>query len=198
MSITPKKYDKLEVSVVYKGTNPSAKRSQEWIANSLISLMKEKMLEQITVKEIMESSDLSRQTFYQVFDSKEEVLEYYMDKLFEEYLKRCKTDDIKNLCDAGKIFFEFFHQNEIFIEALAHNQKICILQKKCHEYLQNEQFMKFTHAAIHNPQEKSFSSAFVTAGLIGMLVVWIKSGKPISTDELADLVCRITNTPVST
>lgn len=182
---------------MYRGTNPSAKRSQEWIAKALISLMQEKMLEQITVKEIMENSELARQTFYQVFDSKEEVLEYYMDNLFEQYLMRCKTETVYNLCDAGKVFFEFFNENENFIDALAHNQKICILQKKCHEYLENEQFMKFTHVGIHNPQEKTFASAFVTAGLIGVLVVWIRSGKTVSTEELADLVCRITNTPVS-
>lgn len=192
-----KKYDRLEVFVVYKGTNPSAKRSQEWIAKSLIVLMQDKMLEQITVKEIMESSELARQTFYQVFDSKEEVLEYYMDNLFKEYLQRCKTASIDHLCDAGKVFFEFFHENEPFIAALAHNQKICILQRKCHEYLRNEQFMKFTHVGIHNTQEKSFASAFVTAGLIGVLVEWIQSGKTVRTEELADLVCRITNSSVN-
>lgn len=181
---------------MYKGTNPSAKRSQAWIANAFISLMQEKSLEEITVKEIMENSELARQTFYQVFDSKEEVLEYYMDSLFEEYLKRCETITVDNLCDAGKIFFQFFHENRRFVEALARNQKICILQKKCHEYLQNEQFMKFTHAGIHSPEEKTFASAFVTAGLIGVLVVWLKSDKTASTAELADLVCRITNTPL--
>lgn len=179
---------------MYKGTNPSAKRSQEWIANSLVSLMQKKPFEQITVKEIMESSELARQTFYQVFDSKEEVLEYYMDSLFVEYLKRCETESVDNLCDAGKVFFQFFHENESFVEALAQDQKVCILQKKCYEYLHNEQFMKFNHSSIRNPEEKSFASAFVTAGLIGVLVIWIKSGKTVSTDELADLVCRITNT----
>ena len=87
------------------------------------------------------------------------------------------------------------HKNESFIDTLARNQKICILQKKCHEYLQNEQFMKFTHVGIHTPEEKTFASAFVTAGLIGTLVAWINDGKTMTTDELAKLVCRITNTP---
>ena len=91
---------------MYKGTNPSAIRSQKWIANSLISLMQKKMIKDITVKEVMEKSDLSRQTFYQVFDSKEEVLEYYMADLFEEYLKRREIEIVNNLCDAGKVFFQ--------------------------------------------------------------------------------------------
>lgn len=182
---------------MYKGTNPSAKRSQEWIANSLVSLMREKLFEQISIKEIMEDSKLARQTFYQLFDSKEDVLEYYMDCLFAEYLKRCEGEAVDNLCDAAKLFFKFFNQNETFIESLAQNHKVGILQKKCSEYLQNERFMKFTHAGIHNPQEKAFASAFVTAGLIGLLVDWFKSGKTVGTEELANLVCRITNTKIT-
>lgn len=179
---------------MYKGTNPSAKRSQEWIAQTLVSLMQEKPFDQITIKEIMENSKLARQTFYQVFDSKEDVLEYYMDSLFVEYLKSCQAEVVGNLCDAAKLFFKFFGQNESFIDSLAQNYLICILQKKCSEYLQDERFMNFTHAGIQNPREKAFASAFVTAGLTGLLIDWFESGKTISTEELAGLVCRITNT----
>lgn len=179
---------------MYKGNNPSAKRSQEWISQSLVSLMLKKPLEQITVKEIMANSELARQTFYQVFDSIEDVLEYYMDTMFLEYLSRCKVEVINNLCDAAKLFFQFFNEYELFVEALTLNKKTCILQKKCQEYLQNEHFLNFTQVGIHNPQEKIFASTFVIAGLVGMLATWFQSGKTISTEELAKLVCRITNT----
>jgi AcrR family transcriptional regulator len=179
---------------MYKGNNPSAKRSQEWIAQSLISLMQKKSFEQITVKEIMENSELARQTFYQLFDSKEEVLEYYMDTLFLEYLERCHVKVIDNLCEAAKLFFQFFNDNAMFVESLTLNNKTCILQKKCQDYLQDEHFLKFIQTGVHNPEEKSYASAFVTAGLIGMLVCWFHTGKSMSTEELAHLVCRITNT----
>ncbi|GAA0753251.1 TetR/AcrR family transcriptional regulator [Clostridium sartagoforme] len=179
---------------MYKGNNPSAKRSQEWIAQSLISLMLKKSFEQITIKEIMENSELARQTFYQLFDSKEDVLEYYMDILFLDYLERCNFKIIDNLCEAAKLFFQFFNENTLFVESLKQNNKTCILQKKCQEYLQNDHFLKFIQTGVHNSEEKTFASAFVTAGLIGMLVYWFDTDKSMSTEELARLVCRITNT----
>jgi len=178
---------------VYKGNNPSAKRSQEWISQSLVSLMANKPFGQITVKEIMENSNLSRQTFYQVFDSIEEVLDYYLDTLFLKYLGHCKIGAVDNLCDAAKLFFQFFGENEPFIEALTRSEKTYILQKKCQEYLQNDHFLQFTQTGIHNLQEKTFASAFVTAGLVGMLGSWIQSGKVMGIEELAHLVCRVTN-----
>ena len=179
---------------MYKGTNPSAIRSQKMISNSLIALMQKRPFEQISITKIMETSELARQTFYQVFDSKDEVLEYYLDGLLIEYLNRCKIETVNNLCDAAKLFFQFFHENESFVELLAQNEKNCILQKKCDEYLQDEHFLKFTESGIKNPLEKTFASSFITSGLVGMLINWIQNGKKMSIDELAKLVCRITGT----
>ena len=179
---------------MYKGSNPSAIRSQKMISTALISLMKQKTFEQITITEIMEVSELARQTFYQVFDSKDEVLEYYLDALLIGYLNRCKVEIVNNLCDAAKLFFQFFKENESFVELLVKNQKDYILQKKCDEYLQDEHFLKFTQSGINNSSEKIFASAFITSGIVGILISWIQNDKNISTDELAQLVCRITGT----
>lgn len=178
---------------MYKGTNPSAKRSQNWIAEALVSLMLQKKLKEITVKEIMNATDLSRQTFYQVFDSIEDVMEYHMDTLFQEYIRRCKVEEVDNLCDAAQLFFRFFNENTPFVEALTKNNKTCILQKKCQEYLHDDNILNFSHNGIQTPEEKTYASAFVAVGLVGMLDSWFKSGKTLSTDKLADLVCRITN-----
>jgi len=179
---------------MYKGSNPAAIRSQQSIASALISLLREKDYEQITIKEIMDKSELSRQTFYQLFASKDEILEYYMDILFKKYLHVCKVEVVNDLCDAAKLFFKFFNENDEFMNMLSSNNKIKILQQKCNEYLQDEHFLKFTHVGIENADNKMFASAFITAGLTNMLDIWFKTGKSLSTDELAELVCVITNT----
>ena len=59
---------------MYVGNNATAIRSQKWIVDSLLSLMEQKPYAEITVRDICKAADLSRQTFYNVFDSKDEVL----------------------------------------------------------------------------------------------------------------------------
>ena len=61
---------------MYSGKNPSALRSQQWLADSLVDLMKVKEFQHISVKEICQQADLTRQTFYQIFSSKEDVIRY--------------------------------------------------------------------------------------------------------------------------
>ena len=68
---------------MYQGTNPSAIRSREEIIRAFFSLLQNNSLEEISIKQIMGATDLSRQTFYQIFNSKDEILEYYLDTVFE-------------------------------------------------------------------------------------------------------------------
>ena len=65
---------------MYRGSNPSALQSQQWIVDSLISLMEVKPYQQITIMDICKRADLSRQTFYNVFSQKEDVLRFCMQK----------------------------------------------------------------------------------------------------------------------
>ena len=59
---------------MYRGSNPTALQSQQWLTESLIALMEEKPFAQISVQELCRRADLSRQTFYNFFSSKEEIL----------------------------------------------------------------------------------------------------------------------------
>ena len=55
-------------------TNITALRSKTWITESLLKLMEEKDFSKITITEIIKNADLTRQTFYRNFDSKEDIL----------------------------------------------------------------------------------------------------------------------------
>ena len=74
---------------MYTGKNPSALRSKDWLRKALLQLLEEQKYTQITIKEICVRADLSRQNFYQMFDSKDEVMEYHFMILFGEFSKEC-------------------------------------------------------------------------------------------------------------
>lgn len=61
---------------MYQGTNPTAKRSQKWLADAFLELLQKTEYSKINIKDICEKADLSRQTFYQLFNDKEEVARY--------------------------------------------------------------------------------------------------------------------------
>lgn len=69
---------------MYQGNNATALRSQEWLCESLAKLMGVQPYASITIGAICKHADLSRQTFYNVFDSKEEVLRFCLRRQYEK------------------------------------------------------------------------------------------------------------------
>ena len=61
---------------MYHGTNLTAIQPQKWLGKSMTELMAEQPYQSITIAKLCAHAGLSRQTFYNVFDSKEEALRY--------------------------------------------------------------------------------------------------------------------------
>lgn len=60
--------------------------SKEWIADSFCTLLKKKDYNNITISEITQKADLSRRTFYRVFHSKQDIINYIFERIFPDYI----------------------------------------------------------------------------------------------------------------
>ena len=61
---------------------------KECIADDLFILLRTKSIESITVREITELANVSRITYYRNFTSKENVIEFKLDKLMTEWIEK--------------------------------------------------------------------------------------------------------------
>lgn len=169
---------------MYQGTNPSALRSREWITEALLALLEEKVYTQITVKDICRKADLSRQTFYQIFESKDEVMEYQFRELFSEFRDRCADFDGISLKELTCRFFEFFLEHKSFVGVLIDNNMSYMFEREFERYLpQIELFRRI------NETEKypDYSVCYAAGALSQMLIHWYEKGMEISVDEIGRL-----------
>lgn len=183
---------------MYQGSNPSALRSQREIVQAFLELLRKTPLEDISVKQVMDVTDLSRQTFYQIFDSKEEILEFYLDTVFREFIKNSKGQTIENLCDAAKLFFAFFKEYKDILGLIIQNGKSCVVQRKCREYLKQSEYIHYSLRGVRSEAEQEYAATFIISGMVAMLEQWIRkdSESQLNTDELALLICRITGSEI--
>lgn len=61
--------------------NPVAQKNQDAFCTALFQLLLKKPLEKISVTELCHMADLDRTTFYRSFESKDDVLDYYLDQI---------------------------------------------------------------------------------------------------------------------
>jgi AcrR family transcriptional regulator len=179
---------------MYTGNNPAALRSREYIVQTFLKLAETTPVSGLSIKRIMDASGLSRPTFYQIFETKEEILEYCMDRLFGDFMENVENCAVSDLCNTAQVFFAFFDRQKTFIRMMVQNGKSYILQRKCREYLLEEKYINFHQKGVLTDQEREYAMTFVANGMVGMLEEWLKADTPKeSAQDLAHLVCRITN-----
>lgn len=181
---------------MYQGNNPSALRSRGEIVRAFLSLLDTAPLEQISIKQIMDKSGYSRQTFYQIFNSKEEILEHYLDTVFGEFIAHSKQHTVENLCDAAKLFFSFFEAYKKELALMIKSGKSCVVQRKCREYLHKDEYIHYALHGVETQQQQEYATTFVISGMVAMLEQWLRedASDPIDAYQLALLVCHITGT----
>lgn len=173
-----------------KKENPISLRSKKWITDALFKLMEEKKFEEITVTDISREADLVRQTFYKNFDSKEDVIKKYMEKLSDELVEMGTNIDKYNLKNLARLHLEFWYKKSDLLKLLIkHNllDSINICYKKFIIIL-NDDSLKKDELTIQ------YSSEFFIGGLIKCIKKWVKDDFNISVDQLTNLILQIIDT----
>ena len=167
---------------MYTGTNPSALRSREWFCNALLRLLETRKYEEITVKDICREADLSRQTFYQIYDSKEEVMTYHFHRLFAAFSAGQEADQINSVRHLARHFFSFFYENRAFVGELIENNMTYVLERQFENYL--PQIALFTQGS-QQEAYPDYSVAFIAGALTQLLVHWREKGYAPDIDALS-------------
>lgn len=170
---------------MYTGNNPSALRSMEWIRNALLHLLEQEKYDRITIKEICQQADLSRQTFYQIFSSKEEVIQYHFSTLFHAFEQ--ERDSIQNdtIPQIAHHFFSFFYEHQDFIHILIANNLTFLLEQQFEVYLRKiDLFRNINDKEPHG----DYTTAYIAGALTQVLIHWFQHSFDLSVDALSRLV----------
>lgn len=169
---------------MYTGSNPSALRSMEWLQKALLQLLDEKKYSQITIKEICMRADLSRQTFYQIFDSKDEIMQYHFSILFQEFTEECDSFENITISQIAYHFFSFFYKHRKFVEILISNNLTFLLIQQFEIYLKKIDLFLIIN---NNEDYPDYTTAYIAGALTQILIHWFEQSFNLSIKELSKL-----------
>ncbi len=119
---------------MYQGCNKTALCSQKTIAEGFYELLKEKEYSKITASEICKKSGVSRQTFYSLFSSKENIVAFILSKEYSfNPNEECKCTGHPTLLELSRGFSSFIVQKGDFIDLLEKNNIIYLMQETLYE-----------------------------------------------------------------
>ncbi|MBR4446697.1 MAG: TetR/AcrR family transcriptional regulator C-terminal domain-containing protein [Solobacterium sp.] len=143
-------------------------------ADSMIRLLKEKTFEQITVKELCSDCGASRQTFYNHFYDKYDLIVWICRKQCEELWASFQRKQSFRECMLG--VYDLLYDNQTFYTIVMEIEG----PNSFHEFL-----IEFTKKYYRSLAESSgdpisdeleYAISFCTVGTIEMAVSWLKSG----------------------
>jgi len=123
-------------------------KTRKLLQDALIDLVAEKSYESVSIREILESANVGRSTFYAHFQDKDQLLHSILDrldelfeqheKLFLDAKKNVGGTDILNLSQEFTptfSLFQFIGQNHRFFKAMLGNRGYGIFAKPVYDYV---------------------------------------------------------------
>lgn len=159
--------------------NPSALRSKKVITESLLFLMKKYPYAEITVKQILLETDISRKTFYRNFLSKDDVLNSFINTILQDYVNAIQQQQQKySLLQTLDVIFDFCEKNKEILFILRDNRLLYLLLEKLNVLILNEH-----NRYISESQENHLESQLLTeyiiyfniGGVWNLIVRWIEN-----------------------
>lgn len=171
------KFDILKGLLMYQGNNPSALRSQRLLASALVDLMADFEYGKISISMLCAQAGVSRQTFYKVFESKENIVySLARAKSIELELELAEKPTL-TLEELARHTFSFFDENMALVRRLTDNNLQYVLRDQAQLALAD--LLKYYRCDQDILLDAS-NRAFIAGGLCAMFTEWAKGESSIS------------------
>lgn len=176
------------------------RRTKENFKAALLSLMKEKSFQDITITDIVNFADYNRGTFYAHYQTKEclmnEIIEEMFKKMTEAYRKPyldLSILDFNQLPSSSIILFDHFFENKEFYKLMLDPKASNTFRGKM-AYRLDQIFrddFEFFVTEIDPDIDINLFSTYRIYGIIGLILEWIDNDFKQSTSYMGDQLIRI-------
>lgn len=163
---------------MYSGSSPTALRSIEAMKDALLSLMKSDSYDKISITEICREAGLSRQTFYNCFDGKDDILRFYV--------RKCFTDITGGLTDeVADHHADILEQNRELLSLIVENRLVYLLFAEISALVEARVSI---NASSHEPKNDAYYAAYLSGALTSVLTYWLRDPNRVSVRQLVALM----------
>lgn len=180
--------------------NRKIKYTRMVLKESFIKLLKQKAISRITITEICDEADINRATFYAHYTDQYDLLKQIEQELVDDintYLSNYSFHE------NGSESFQLMEQIFEYIKA---NSEVCSVllsesgdkqfRKDVLLIVQRQCIAEWTSKNV-NKDIAEYLYAYATNGSIGIIIKWLQEGMERSTEEMAQIIIKLTDQGLS-
>ena len=170
---------------MYEGNNPKARESQRLLLEAFELLMAERNFADIPVSEICSRAGVSRQTFYTLFGTKENLLVYLLEHA--PGAEEAEGEEPVTLQETCVRFARFVALNYTQLRVLVENGLENALESQMRRSMAS-----CTRSFVELPNdEREYAASFMAAGFTSIARLYIESHDEADVAELARLAFKM-------
>ncbi|KOO48560.1 TetR/AcrR family transcriptional regulator [Priestia koreensis] len=188
-----------------KKLDPRIKRTNKYLRDALVELLKEKDVTSITIQEITEKADLTRGTFYLHYQDKQDFLVHSMNEVLEELIEEVKpkqdeqstlnVDPQKGSVSFLKLF-EFIQKNADYFKVMLSDRGLPQFRSYMTEIVKTKVYGELM-SSIDEVEDgldipKDILISYIASAHIGVIGSWLESDMKFSAAFMADKLTSLT------
>lgn len=162
------------------------------LASTLKEMAEKKSLSKITINDLTQACDVSRQTFYNNFKDIYDLVEWIYLKEVVTPIERGRIYD--KWQDALTSIFQYISENHVFVlntyRSFGKGFLEKVLRQEIELFLSNQVFKKI-EVTKEEAKQVEFSYSFYTYALVGVGLDWIEKQMPESVEELVGRIEKV-------
>ncbi|MDO5518781.1 MAG: TetR/AcrR family transcriptional regulator C-terminal domain-containing protein [Clostridium sp.] len=176
-------------------------KTKNSIRSVVITLIQKKDISQITVKELAETADINRKTFYMHYSSIEEVLDQIENEIIEKLLNLLNKYDFFEDKFDGSAFFSSL--NDVISEDFdLYKKLICansynFLLVKVKKILKDIIMERLDNKVNDSSEMLNLYAEFISSGVMNMYIDWFTTNSDIPLEELTKAASKISFTGIN-
>ena len=164
---------------------------KEKLVNSLLELVEQQSLDSITIKQLLNYASVSKQTFYNYFLDKNDLIQYiYVKKIIPDYHENNMNMNFKESLIVS--FYNMKKYHKFLKEACMYEGQNNLKDYMCEHCIEFD--LKW-HQSLYGDQPISdalkFATIYHARASNAMTLSWILSDMQVTCEEMADMITRM-------
>ena len=151
---------------------------KECVCDALIQLMKNKPIDKIRIQEITDLAGVGRMTYFRYFQSKTDVLEFKLQRLWKEWTAGHPCIYQIGCYEHALWFFSFGYSIRPLLSLLYRQNQYDVLLRS---------FLRYASIVENVPRREQYHEMFFAYGMLGIAIKWTAAGFQETPEKLAAL-----------
>lgn len=170
-------------------------KTQKSIRDALMNILKEKNVSQITIKELAESANINRKTFYMHYSSIDDIFDKIENETIEKFLLILdKCDFFHNQFNESAFFTslnDVINDDFDFYQKLIRANSYNFLLIKVKKILKDTIIERFYKELDNDKEVLNLYAEFTASGIMSMYLEWFNMSSNLSLEDLGKTASNI-------